>query len=339
MRVARLRCVLCMAFLSLTSMGTSADMDCDDANLMSGALMTNICWDCIFPIKVAGATLGGSGDIPDGAADKEFYCICDGDDGLAIVGLPMGFWEPARLIEFQTTPGCSSVLGGIKFPMDKLFRGTIGNLSETADSSMGSFYHYHYYAFPLLMMMEMFTNKGCNADGYMDLDLMYLSELDPSWNNSELAFFLNPEAALVSNPVATVACAADAAAAMAGDTLNDMFWCAGTWGTIYPLSGHNSQSSGILQDTSLNKIKTIAALHRRGLAWRTMGNDAMCRGVIDPTFDKEMYKYTIVHANPETQSAHVTGAPVMQWGANRLIPGTADMPIYMSWRWVDCCLR
>lgn len=48
--------------------------------------------------------------------------------------------------------------------------------------------HYHYYAFPLLIMLDLFIKQTCNADGYMDLDIMYMSELDPTWNNDELAF-------------------------------------------------------------------------------------------------------------------------------------------------------
>ena len=54
-----------------------------------------------------------------------------------------------------------------------------------------AFYHYHYYAFPLLVMLDLFMDGNCNADGYMDFDLMYLSELDPTWLNDELVFLLS----------------------------------------------------------------------------------------------------------------------------------------------------
>ena len=39
-------------------------------------------------------------------------------------------------------------------------------------------------------MLDLFVKQACNPDGYMDLDIMYLSELDPTWNNDELAFSL-----------------------------------------------------------------------------------------------------------------------------------------------------
>lgn len=57
------------------------------------------------------------------------------------------------------------------------------------DGGDGSFMHYHYYAFPLLVMLDLFIKQTCNADGYMDLDIMYMSELDPTRNNDELAFY------------------------------------------------------------------------------------------------------------------------------------------------------
>ena len=45
-----------------------------------------------------------------------------------------------------------------------------------------------------------------------------------------LAFYTNPEAAWLANPVALAACLADAAAASAGSPIDSLFWCAGTWG-------------------------------------------------------------------------------------------------------------
>ncbi len=64
--------------------------------------------------------------------------------------------------------------------------------------------HYHYYAFPLLVMLDLFIKQTCNADGYMDLDIMYMSELDPT-RTMMSSLFTNPEAAAVANPIAAAA--------------------------------------------------------------------------------------------------------------------------------------
>jgi hypothetical protein len=83
-----------------------------------------------------------------------------------------------------------------------------------------SFYNVHYYAFPLLSILEMYMPKRCSPDGYADFDIIQLSEIDPTWTNDELAFFVNPEAAAVANPIAQAACTADAALGVVGKTLH-----------------------------------------------------------------------------------------------------------------------
>lgn len=150
------------------------------------------------------------------------------------------------------------------------------------DGGDGSFMHYHYYAFPLLAMLDLFIKQTCNADGYMDLDIMYMSELDPTWNNDELAFFTNPEAAAVANPIAAAACTTDAVSSTTGKPLKQLFWCAGSWGTLYPFSGNQNGGKGVIRDSSLLSARVLAALHRRSLAWKTMGSDAMCRRRYQP---------------------------------------------------------
>lgn len=314
-----------------------SDPSCINAQVIGPKMITDICWTCIFPIRVAGVPIsGGGGSFPDDAV-RTPVCACDDNLGVPRPGITTSMWEPFRLIEFQRTPGCSSVLNGAKFPFDPIFRGNHSNGDR--DHSDGSFMHYHYYAFPLMIMLDMFTGGECNAGGYVDLDLMYLSEVDPTWNNDELAFFTNPEAALVANPVAALACIPDAISSMAGKPIKELFWCAGSWGTVYPLSGNVNGGSGVLNDSSLMSVKALAALHRRGLAWGTVGKDAMCGGIIKPVLPKDQYKFTMLHPVPETSSAHALGQSVMFWGAGRTIPSVGEDPIYTIWRWKDCCNR
>lgn len=309
----------------------ASDPGCHDARLFQ-RLITDFCWSCIFPLKVVGITMAG-GKAPDEANSTPF-CYCNDNLGVPRPGIATSMWEPARMIEFQRVSGCSSVLGGHRFPFRRTFQATHGDGED--DGSDKTFMHYHYYAFPLLMMMELFIGN-CNSDGYVDLDLMYLSEVDPTWTNDELAFFTNPEAAAVANPAAIVACSADAISATAGKPLKQMFWCAGSWGAIYPLSGNTQGGYGPVQDSSLLKTRTLAALHRRGLAFKTMGSDAMCGGYIHPTLPKTQYKFTMFHPVPETKTAHVIGESLLTWGWNRTVPGIGRDPVYTIWRWNDCC--
>ncbi|MFC1337397.1 MAG: conjugal transfer protein TraU [gamma proteobacterium symbiont of Clathrolucina costata] len=326
--------IVLSALLLMTS-NVSADPGCQNAEIISGKMITDVCWDCIFPLTIAGKTMASGSSSAPSQAVTDPLCICHDDLGVPHPGITTSMWEPARLVEFQRVPGCSSVLNGAMFPFDRLNQGH--HQRGGKQGAQGTFMHYHYYSFPLLSIMDMFTNPGCSADGYMDLDMMYMSEIDPTWNNDELAFFSNPEAAAVANPLAAAACPADAASSTAGNPIDSLFWCAGTWGLVYPLSGNQYTMSSVVKNTSLLKVKVLAALHRRGLAHRTMGQDAMCEGMIDVTYSKEMYKYTLMYPLPETDEAHVTGESTFSWGMGRTIPAVGQDLIYMIWRWNDCC--
>lgn len=325
----------CVIFFLSVSGHAVADPGCQNANIISGKLITDICWSCIFPITIAGVPMsGGQGSPPSGSA-KTPLCACEDNLGVPRAGVLTAMWEPARLVEFQRVPGCSSVLNGAMFPFDRTNQGHHGN--GVMDGGDGSFMHYHYYAFPLLIMLELFVKSSCNPDGFMDLDIMYMSELDPTWNNDELAFFTNPEAAAVANPVATMACMPDAISSSVGKPIKELFWCAGSWGNLYPISGHQTGGNGVIHDSSLLSARVLAALHRRGLAWKTMGEGAMCRGVLSPMLPKTQYKFTLLHPIAETNSSHVMGESTLTWGLARTIPAVGEDPVYTIWRWNDCC--
>ena len=82
-------------FLTATlALSVRAEVGCINANLMSGKLITDICWNCVFPIRVAGIPISGSlhrDRVPDGAA-KNPACICWDNLGVPRPGIPTAFW-------------------------------------------------------------------------------------------------------------------------------------------------------------------------------------------------------------------------------------------------------
>lgn len=171
----------------------------------------------------------------------------------------------------------------------------------------------------------------------MDLDLMYFSEIDPTWNNDEIAFFTHPEAALIASPLGALACIPDVFGANIGKPIQQLYWCAGSWGVIFPTSGHVLSREGILQTTSIMAVRALYALHRRGLEWRSMGSDAMCGGKLAPYLPKTQYRYQLFHPVSETDDNHGIGELVLRWGLGRTIPAVGEDPVYLIWRWLDCC--
>jgi conjugal transfer pilus assembly protein TraU len=327
------RAILVLAFALARVPAQAADPGCPDAELFSGKLITDVCWDCLFPVRIAGIPIGG-GRVPS-KATNQIGCSCNDALGVPHPGFTLGMWEPARIVELVHSPRCSPALGGIRLPLgSRRLLGTVGNAE--GDASDGAFYNYHWYAFPLLILLDLFWDDRCNPDGYVDFDLLYLSELDPTWNSSELAFFTNPEAAFVSNPIAQSACLIDGAAATVGEPRDELFWCAGTWGWLYPFSGHQS-ARGRVKETSLWATRSLAALHRRGLARRTMGNDALCGAPIATFLPKTQYKFSMFFPVPETTRGHAIGESTLRWGMNRTIPAVGEDHLYILWRWNDCC--
>ena len=325
-----------------TESARSGETGCYDAGVLSGQLLRDVCWDCIFPIIVSKAVISGDqGCVPAGAAHTNALgtCMCYDNNGVASFGVRTSFWEPARMVELQRQSGCSGVLGGIRFPFNRLKQGEEQKLSQqTVDGNDGkTFRHYHFYTFPLMYMLDMWVPSHCNPGGYMDLDIMYLSEIDPTWDNDEIAFFTHPEAAMIASPLGAVACVPDAFAANVGRPIQELFWCAGSWGVIFPTTGNVLSREGTMMTTSLMGARALYALHRRGLEWRSIGEDAMCGGKLSPYLPKTQYCFQVFHPVSETANNHVMGEMPYTWANGRTIPAVGEDPVYIVWRWLDCC--
>ena len=115
---------------------------------------------------------------------------------------------------------------------------------------------------------------------------MNLSEVDPSWNHPELAALLSPDLAAYANPAAMNACTADGLAALNSQPMDNLHWCAGSWGNLYPLSGFTSTYGHFADNTSLLATRALAKIHRIGLGRKTIGEDAQCHSKITPWLPK-----------------------------------------------------
>lgn len=329
---------------------------CPDADFWGEKMLTGVCWSCLFPVRLLGFTIFADGDdLPDGATEQSL-CACGGSHGLPMLGITGGAWLPARLIEVVRKPYCSPILGGTSFNDGVRLWG--GHKEIEGDGTDKTFYNYHYWAFPLYMILQLFVQNNCNAGGIRNLDMMYMSELDPTWNIDELAFFMNPEAVIFANPLAVAACMVDCAVTTASMPSTSLFWCAGCWGNLYPFTGNVASDASAPRDTSLLSARVLSGLHRRALAHKTYGDEALCGGQIYPMIPKQQYKMStlfplaeansdranIVGTNGVAQSTimknccHWIGESPFKWGEWRTIPGTGEDYVYLLWRYTECCL-
>lgn len=299
--------------------------------------VTDVCWSCMFPMRAAGVTVMG-GDQEDTPNPGQSVCFCS-----TKAGVPVSFWEAARQVDVTRTPWCMVGLGGVKLdPGVKAPHPAQGRSlpANPAAANKQAFYHAHWYINPLMYVLGvMFDNNCLENTGF---DVAYLTELDPTWSDDELTLILNPDAVLFGNPIAQAACAADAVSASAGFPLTELFWCAGSQGTLYPLNGHVGDYGFGVRASELIMQRMTAKMHREGLMWGTWGEQALCGYYPQILMNKRAYKQTMLYPVPGTSKINGRccqpyGRSTALWGAGKNFPTKGEDYSYLIFRKRNCC--
>lgn len=304
-------------------------------------IVHDVCWECIFPIRIGGANLTPSYEDASAGISSPI-CVCPKPPfGQSTPGIRVSFWEPVRLIDVTRTPYCLVNLGGQKIAGRDEFksRGTIG-LLEGDGGLKHSFYQVHWYVFPIFAIFELFTDFALCIDR-SSFDLAYMSELDPFWNNDELAILHNPEALVFSNQLAQAACAADCAKASFGPGFDELFWCDGCHGSIYPFTGSVPAHVSSVQATELLAARFIAKLHRYGLAQSTSGDASVCGKSYAPIIKKSQYRLQMINPIPATQNSCVPLGRsdfIHPRHETREVMKRGNHYGYLVWRRRECCV-
>ncbi|NRB10871.1 MAG: TraU family protein [Rickettsiaceae bacterium] len=335
-KVLILKVILILAFVMPTV--SKANLTCKGRFVNP---ITDICWSCVLPISIGGFQIG-KGSMPrkrDTRNPNSPLCMCH--KGYAEVpGVTIGFWEPVRLIDVTRTPYCMVNLGGIEFGKNQK---KISSHRRRGGDSSRSFYHIHYYVYPLIYWLELLTDFACLEKSTFDVS--YMSEFDVTWNDPKLQSLMNPEAILFGNILAQGACALDCGAASFHLPIDSMFWCAGCHGNMYPLSGANSDHVGGVQNSSLLAIRLLNKIHRTGLARKTATSDAsihgeICRKPIAMRLPKSQYKLQLTY--PRTSSKGLGCWPIgltdMAYSPGNEYPYEGEDWGYLLWRKKNCCL-
>jgi len=323
----------CIGLLSLLLGGLQpvhASLDCGDAGVLGETLVQSFCFECLFPLRIA--TISSQPEPLPPNVTASAVCSCDGES----LGVTVGSWHPVRLIEVVTTPGCSPLLGGMTVvPGMETFQGTVGTGDPHEHGH--AFFHVHSYPFPFTALFDPFGNTPCRSAN--DRAPPYFTELDPGWNLAFLSWLDSPESLFTGNPLSVAACAADAATSNLGLPNDALFWCAGSWGLLNPLSGQMRSRLGTDPSlTSLAGIRHQGLLHRRGMGLETTGDAALCGGLPTPFMQKSQYRMSRIYPSPEALGNHAIGSSAENWSQSLpvLVPGQPT--IYILWRWEDCCL-
>jgi conjugal transfer pilus assembly protein TraU len=299
--------------------------------------ITDICWSCLFPITIGPVNLNRSGR-EDTHNPSQIPCFCPRPPlPVPVPGIPVGFWEPARLVDVTRTPFCMVNMGGLQLSRSTVGYGVHGQ--KGAARQQNSFYQVHWYVYPVIYWLELLVDFLCLEQ--QSFDVAYITELDPLWNADELSFILNPEAALFGNPIAQAACAADCGATSAGFPMDALFWCGGCQGSLYPFTGNNPAHNGGVQASLLITQRMMAKLHRELLLWGTSGSKALCQKYPMPLIKKSQYKTQMTYPRPTTRgpmACNPLGRTEVIWGSGREFPYKGEDFGYLIWRKRTCCV-
>lgn len=301
---------------------------CSPTGALTIDIVTKADYTAMFPLKVAGIPLA-HGRIPDAFSSVVSpICICPAPPPVfKRIGFPVGFYEPNKLIEVVKDPYCFPLMG---FGLTSS-SGTIGGTSGEGVGNQSTFFQGHFYHFPLYAIIGLFVDWMCVENG--DFDVAYITEIDPLWNDDTLSAIINPEALLFGNPIANLACMADSISSQVYIPLDILFWCKGSWGNAYPLTGQTG-SDGYVEASASVAASLIYKLHRQLITWASWGY--LCSKYPAPIWTKSAYRLQIVSPIPSPYATTI-GTTGMMWSFGKNPPFIGDNFGYLVFKKRECC--
>jgi conjugal transfer pilus assembly protein TraU len=302
-------------------------------------IITDICWDCVFPVSFAGGVLsiGVSGSDYDTGVSPSPVCICT---NTLSAGTPMSFWEPRYMVDVTNIPGCFPLLGGMSIspPYNASEYGAVNvNNSAIGGSSKSAFMHANEYLNPILSAAGIIAASPCLDN--RSFDVPYISWADPTWGDDSLALILTPYAYAFTGLASIAAEAPDAIQATFGFPNQYLFWVAGAWGPMYPLTGNVSTANTPEQVSHLLLARIFAKLHAAGVEQSTAGQAALdaCTafGVPELIMDKRQYKTNRTWPFPDNMCTPI-GRPLQLQEIGAARPTDKDYG-YIVFQRKDCC--
>ncbi len=325
--------------ISATAFAVGASPTICHGKLFNPVSDTN--WNDFFPLTIMGVQTGPNGNPPMMYVPP--ICVCPGIFGIPSPGVGVSYWQPTYIAEVERNAGCAPSLGGgttlfSGYSLENSEQAYIGSDQGAKGTSGSTRMQIHWYEYPIFSFFEAFKDLGCRTSG--GFALAYTTEIDPTWQDDLWAGLYSPEAGLFGSLAANTACIADSLASNVAFPIDALFWCAGSWGNVYPFSGNANESLTPFQVDNLELAKFIARLAREGLAWQTIGPDAICSAHPNPIWIKSQYRVDEVYPVITRGAPLVIGAlPFKQ------IPGLiTNTPINTSmvdliWQGTECCVR
>ncbi len=303
--------------------------------------VTDIYWPAMFPIKVGGITVVPSKDGLSSTYDSSNspLCVCPLPPPLfARTGIILSYGEPTAFIEVVKDPFCFPFFGRqAKIPPIIAGRAQGEHLSSRDGNSSPGYtvFNAHYGDFLPIRLLDLIVDSLCLETKSVELDLAWITEVDPLWQNDSLSVFIHPESLLFSNIIAQLACTADSVTAQIGYPLDFLYWCFGSWGSAYPMTGTSLQTN-ITAASAHIASRMLYRLARQGqlLDWTTY----LCGPLPMPILVKSYFKLQIAKPVVGRQSIPIGRSDII-WGTAKNPPsGMSDNFLYMIFIRRNCCV-
>lgn len=313
-------------FLLALSLNVSAECNTSILNPV-----TDVAWDNMFPIKIGNIVKLGNSDGSDTSpGSSNPVCSCT-VAGIPKPGLAVEFWEPARVVDTVSDAWCMMPLATDVGPSG--VQGTLDGGYTTREARGKIFQQSHEYVFPPLAILDLYTDLPC-LEYDKSFDVAMISEVLPTWNSDILALIINPEAILFANPAAQLACAADATSAMFNRPINALYWCAGGWGSVYPLAG-SATATDYVEGNALIAARMVYLMGRTGLLEEFNPNG--CTRSFVKFWNKDRYKFQQMKPVRAARAVHI-GKPGILWTSGKHPLVSKDNFTWMTFRKVNCCV-
>lgn len=290
-------------------------------------------WTCIFPITIGGVRVGTHDKLAnslDAQSSVKPLCFCR-RGATYWFGVKVTFWNPNRMIDIVTEPGCFMALGVDVMNTRGKLQGSQSSISDGTNTRK-MFAQMHYYITPIWGMLDLFTDIPCLSEESA-FDVALITEVLPTWQSATLGSIIQPEAILFGNPAAGLACMADSAAAAAGKVIDPLFWCMGSWGATYPIAGDIHFGDSVEAWAGL-AARGIFMMGRLGLL--TNYSTDGCSSVRAPIWRKSRYKFQLMEPVKSGKCVNI-GRPGALWTSGKHAPAK-DNSQWMIFEKAICCV-
>jgi len=313
---------------------------CKDSQLN---ISSDVCWDCIYPIKMGSVEIATSPtNLPDGEDDYGFICNCPCiEPPYEKTGIVFSYWEPSRLIETVKTPYCFPTLGmqtGDTTPGQKA-----GSNQKNHTGMHGTtFAQAHYYIFAVMEMVDSMLASECKSDeSSVSLDLEYMTEVDSMWNDEMTENIMNAQGVLFASQYAQFACLADSVAVTVTKLpIDELYWCMAADGPVYPIAGHINMENLAEANFGL-AARMLYKMAADFMVCDPAVNPCNCLNL--PIWIKHHYRFQIARPTVANSTAYPIGYPGLLWDWGKNPPFSSGNNTNDNFSWIlfrkkACCM-